>query len=73
LALTRADDYTRTNFSIGYQSSDQSWSVFAYVDNIEDDEVIANTFVHASYPTVNLVTAALEPPRTYGVRVGYEF
>jgi iron complex outermembrane receptor protein len=73
LALTRADDYTRTNFSIGYQSADQNWSVFAYVDNIEDDEVVANTFVHASYPTVNLVTAALEPPRTYGVRVGYEF
>jgi len=73
LALTRADDYTRSSFSIGYQSADASWSLFAYVDNIEDDEVVANTFVHASYPTVNLVTASLEPPRTYGVRFGYEF
>jgi len=73
LPLTRADDYTRTNFSLAYRAADLSWSIAAYVDNIEDDEVIANTFVHASYPTVNLITAALEAPRTYGVRFNYEF
>jgi iron complex outermembrane recepter protein len=73
LPQTLADDYTRTNFSFTYRSPDRTWSLGAFVDNIEDDEVISQTFVHANYPTVNLVTASLKPPRTYGARFSYEY
>jgi iron complex outermembrane recepter protein len=73
LPQTLADDYTRTNLSLTYRSPDRSWSLSAFVDNIEDDEVVAQTFVHANYPTVNLITASLKPPRTYGARFSYSY
>ena len=52
---------------------DRTWSLGAFVDNIDDDEVVSQTFVHANYPTVNLVTASLKPPRMYGARFSYEY
>lgn len=73
LPQTRADDYTRTDASISFSPSSATWSVALFCDNIEDDAVISNTFVHASFPSVNLITASLEPPRTYGVRASARF
>ncbi len=68
LTQTRADDYTRSNLTLGIRSV--KWGLAAYCDNIENKAVASTTFVHASFPSVNLVTAAVSEPRTYGVR-GY--
>ncbi|WP_347304230.1 TonB-dependent receptor [Croceibacterium sp. TMG7-5b_MA50] len=46
------------------------WSVTGFVNNIEDEEVIARA---GSRPVLNFPVATLRPPRTYGVRLGYNF
>ncbi len=44
------------------------WSVTAFVNNIEDKEVLARA---GTRPILDFPVGTLRPPRTYGVRVGF--
>lgn len=49
--------------------ADQQWTITGFVYNLTD-ETIASTF---QIGAGNVAASAYEPPRTYGVRVSYEF
>ena len=61
--------YTKTNLVLSYHSRDDRWSVGAWVNNLEDQDV------QAAAATGNPITDPgpgapfLEPPRTYGLRL----
>ena len=44
------------------------WSVTAFINNIEDKEVLARA---GTRPILDFPVGTLRPPRTYGVRVGF--
>ena len=46
----------------------EKWSVTAFVNNIEDKEVLARA---GTRPILDFPVGTLRPPRTYGVRVGF--
>ncbi|EZP72006.1 Outer membrane receptor protein precursor [Sphingomonas paucimobilis] len=73
LPQTLIGSNTRTDANLTYRPARGGWSVTAYINNIENDDVVGNIFVHPAYPLFNLVTATLRPPRTYGVRARVEF
>ena len=47
----------------------EGWSIMAFVRNLTD-QAVRSTYQLGSG---NVASSAYEPPRTYGVRVGYEF
>jgi iron complex outermembrane receptor protein len=66
----KQDAYTKSDASLTWFSSDDRWSVGAWVRNIEDEAVIAATAGGSNFPPLNsAATAFLEAPRTYGVRL----
>lgn len=73
LAETRAGSNTRTDASVTYHSSDDTYSLALYVNNIENKNVIAASFVNALTPVFSFGTATLRPPRTYGARASIKF
>lgn len=70
---TRVGGNTRTDANLTYSAPDDRWSVTAYVNNIENDDVPANAFLNSAYPFVPFIAATLRPPRTYGVRAQFKF
>lgn len=55
-----------------YRSADGRWSAGAYVNNLFDEAVIGQTFL-LTYAATHPSWAILRPPRTYGVRLGFNF
>ena len=61
------DDFTRTDARVIFRSgTDKGWTVEAYIQNIENDDVTTNRVINADVPM-----GFYAPPRTYGVRLGY--
>jgi iron complex outermembrane receptor protein len=59
---------------VTYFSSDDRWSVGAWVRNIENEAVIAATASGSNIPPLpEGATAFLEAPRTYGLRATLSF
>lgn len=50
--------------------SGQGWSVTGFVNNLTDEEVLARA---GTRPILDFPVGTLRPPRTYGVRVGFDF
>lgn len=48
----------------------EGWSLTGFVNNIEDAEVLARA---GTRPILDFPVGTLRPPRTYGVRVGFDF
>lgn len=46
------------------------WSMTAFINNITDEEVLARA---GTRPILDFPVGTLRPPRTYGVRLGYNF
>ena len=64
--------YTKTNIVITYQAPGDHWHVQAYVNNLENEAVIATAAPpNSGSPTVPWVH--IEEPRLYGVRFGVNF
>lgn len=66
------DAYHRTSARLTWDSLDGRWSAQAFVDNIEDDDVVQNLALGSGslgYP--NNVT--LYPPRMYGLRMSWSY
>jgi iron complex outermembrane receptor protein len=67
---TRRPAYGKADASLTYRTPDRSWSVAAWVKNL------GNTATYVTPATSNvygLTSWFIDPPRTYGVRLGYEF
>lgn len=64
------DGFTSSDAFLTLEAPDDRWSVTAFVNNIEDDTVLAGAFVR---PVLQTVYANLRPPRTYGVRLTARF
>ncbi|MBL8270873.1 TonB-dependent receptor [Steroidobacter sp.] len=67
--LQKQDAYVMWDADLSYFSSNETWNLTAYVNNIGNEDVYSNSFSHPS----GLVFNALRPPRTYGLRVGVKF
>ncbi|WP_158258063.1 TonB-dependent receptor [Sphingopyxis lindanitolerans] len=67
---TRQKPYVKLNASVTYFANSGRWNLGAWIKNITDEPVIAAT-AFAGIP--GPATAYLEPPRTYGVRLGFNF
>jgi len=76
------DAYTQTDVSLRYESAKGNWTVEAFVQNLEDEDVKTDIYnvgassngTPTSAPT-NLGTflAFYNPPRTYGLRLHIDF
>jgi outer membrane receptor protein involved in Fe transport len=63
------DSYTKTDFRVIWNSANRQIAAEAFVENIEDEEVLARTNVGG----FDLVQSSYLYPRTYGVKFSYNF
>jgi iron complex outermembrane receptor protein len=63
--------YATFDANLTYTSPNLDWSVAAFARNIGDEAVYTGAGVHAFAPPLTYATIA--PPRTYGVRLRYNF
>jgi iron complex outermembrane recepter protein len=66
----RRPAYAKVDASITYRAPDRDWSVAAWVKNIGDT---ATYVTPATSNVYGLTSWFIDPPRTYGIRLGYEF
>jgi iron complex outermembrane receptor protein len=62
--------FTIVNADVGYHSSDAHWTVAGWIKNIQDRAVYNDA---RRYGVSGFSGADIRPPRTYGVRVTYDF
>lgn len=62
----------RLNAAITLKSPGERWSLTAYGKNLTDETIVANNIIASILWGLPLI-GSLEPPRTYGVRIGYQF
>jgi iron complex outermembrane recepter protein len=70
LELERQKAYRMSDAYVTLQKPGGRWSVTGYVNNLENRTVLATTTLK---PIANVVYAGLRPPRTYGVRLGFNY
>lgn len=68
-ALAEQEAYTRMDVRFYWNSSDEIWSISAFVENLTDEEVLQHTIVGGS----DIIQVSWAKPRMYGLRVGYNF
>jgi iron complex outermembrane receptor protein len=68
LPIDTVQAYTKTSLSMGWTDATRRWNVDAYGYNLENS-VVRNGGITA----FGLYWSTYDPPRTYGVRVGYKF
>lgn len=66
----KQDSYTTTDLYLTLLPQDERWSLTGYVNNVEDETVLAGSYVR---PILDVSYGALRPPRTYGARFTYHF
>lgn len=59
-----------SNAQLSFGAADQSWSIAAFVRNIENDRI---PLFSSTHPTAAFLTAGQSAPRTYGVRGSFKF
>lgn len=64
--------YTKTNLILGYFSPSGLWHVQVYCNNVENSAVIA-TAAPPNSASGTVPWVHVDPPRTYGVRLGVQF
>ena len=65
----RQDSFTKTDITARFDSRDERWHLFAGVENLEDEDVVANIDVN---PTGKFF-ANLRPPRIWWIGAGLDF
>jgi iron complex outermembrane recepter protein len=70
LPVEEQSGYAKWDFDLTYYVRDDRYYVSAYVDNAFNKTALAFSFVT---PFSSFLTSTLQPPRTYGVRVGAHF
>lgn len=70
----RQSAYTKSDASITYYADGDRWNLGVWIKNIENEAVLGATAVGSSSPLQALgATSNLEPPRTFGARLGVNF
>jgi len=59
-----------SNAQISFGAADDSWSIAAYVRNIENERI---QLFSSTHPTAQFLTAGQSAPRTYGLRGSFKF
>lgn len=62
--------YTKVDASVTYRAPESRWSLGAWVKNIGN---VAHVITPATTSVYGLQTFFIEPPRTYGLRLGFKF
>ena len=63
------DSYWRTNVDLTLRSLDDTWSISAYVRNLEDDAQPRSS----QTPLLGMAMVSYGADRTYGMRLNYRF
>lgn len=63
------DSYTKTDFRLTWDSPEGNWAVSAFIENIEDEAVLARTNTGGR----NLVQGSYLYPQNYGVKFSYRY
>lgn len=66
------DGYSTSDASITLAQADDRYFVTAYVNNIEDNDIVGNSFPNP-FGGAALIVGSLRSPRTYGIRAGVKF
>lgn len=69
----RTYDTTRVDLGLSYVTANDRFTIKAYVDNLTDEETIANATQNTSYAVNGVMSINLQAPRTYGVRASMSF
>jgi iron complex outermembrane recepter protein len=72
LSSQTQDGYSNSDASITFAQADDRYFFTAYVNNIENNDIIGNSFPNP-FGGAALVAGSLRPPRTYGIRAGVKF
>ncbi len=64
--LSTQDAYMMTNFALTLEPQGAQWSATVFVNNIEDEHVIGQSFFNNQF---NTFAASPLPPQTYGARI----
>lgn len=59
-----------TNAQLAFGPQSKSWQIAGFVRNIENSRIVVNTPLYNVASSMSYITSA---PRTYGIRVNYEF
>ena len=70
LPVEEQHGYAMTNFDLTYHAQADKFYVGGYIDNAFNRTALAFSFVT---PFSEILTSTLQPPRTFGVRVGTHF
>jgi iron complex outermembrane receptor protein len=71
LSSARAPAYTRVNLMVSFLPSSDRWSIAAFVRNVTNATVYSTGYDNSFAP--GLFAATIDPPRTYGIRLGVRF
>jgi iron complex outermembrane recepter protein len=71
LDLGKQDSYMMSNARLTWEPQGGKLALTAFVNNIEDELVFSNSLQSPAKPGV--IYNQMRPPRTYGVRVSYQF
>ena len=66
-AVAKQDSYLKYDMNLTYRSPQNAWFVSAYGKNITDEDVLVSLTI------VGEATGGFAAPRTYGIRVGYNW
>ena len=66
----RQGSFMTSDLLLTLQGPDARWSLTGYVNNVENETIFARA---GNRPILNISYATLRPPRTYGVRLGFNF
>lgn len=66
----RQGNYTMSDIYMTLEGPDDHWSFTGFVNNVEDETVLASATQRQFIP---VVYSALRPPRTYGLRVAFHY
>ena len=70
-AEAHQDSVGRSNIRLRYTSPDDQWYVEGYGENLTDENVLTSALRSAGTLGYNL-EQFLDPPRTYGIRIGFD-
>jgi iron complex outermembrane recepter protein len=68
LPIDHVPSYSRTAMSLLYKDSSSRWTAEAYVHNLENRYIRNNDII-----ALGTYISSYDPPRTFGVRVGYKY
>jgi len=74
--LSPQKSYTQTNAHLTWVSDDQMYRVEAFVNNIENNDIISNDGLQSitlGQGVLQPDNYAYYPPRTFGIRLGVRF